>query len=117
MRAACPKRFAARIANAKRHQRAAAVEVDADPVPADGAARQVTARPLVIEPCTARHAARACTRFDGAFDAQFPGYRNFAAGLSPTGPDPANRVGEITSRLDVINHLFYDHFLRAPLDQ
>jgi len=26
-------------------------------------------------------------------------------------------VGEITSRLDVINHLFYDHFIKAPLDQ
>ena len=53
----------------------------------------------------------------GAFDAQFPGYRTYAAGLTPTGPDPANRVGEITSRLDVINYLFYGHFLKAPLDQ
>jgi hypothetical protein len=53
----------------------------------------------------------------GAFDAQFPGYRTYAAGLVPTGPDPANRVGEITSRLDVIDHLFYDNFLKAPLDQ
>lgn len=53
----------------------------------------------------------------GAFDAQFPTYRSYAAGLMPEGPDPANRVGEITSRLDVINYLFYSHFLKAPLTQ
>ncbi len=53
----------------------------------------------------------------GAFDAQFPSYRSFAAGLTPTGADPANRVGEISSRLDVIRHVFYDHFVNAPLSQ
>lgn len=53
----------------------------------------------------------------GAFDAQFPSYRAYVASLTPTGPDPANRVGELTSRLDVINYIFYEHFLKAPLDQ
>jgi len=53
----------------------------------------------------------------GAFDAQFPGYRSYVAGLTPTGADPANRAGELTSRLDVINHVFYDHFVNAPLTQ
>lgn len=53
----------------------------------------------------------------GAFDAQFPAYRNYALGLTPTGADPANRVGEISSRLDVIGHVFYDHFVNAPLSQ
>ncbi|MGL6222905.1 MAG: hypothetical protein ACRC6L_04905, partial [Steroidobacteraceae bacterium] len=53
----------------------------------------------------------------GAFDAQFPAYRSYVAGLVPTGADPANRAGELTSRLDVINHVFYDHFVKAPLTQ
>jgi hypothetical protein len=34
-RAAAPARFAVRAADAKRHERAAVVEVDADPIPAD----------------------------------------------------------------------------------
>jgi hypothetical protein len=53
----------------------------------------------------------------GAFDAQFPGYRSYVAGLNPTGADPANRVGELAARLDVINHVFYGHFVNAPLTQ
>jgi hypothetical protein len=53
----------------------------------------------------------------GAFDAQFPSYQSYVMGLSPTGADPANRVGEISSRLDVIKHVYYDHFLQSPLTQ
>jgi len=53
----------------------------------------------------------------GAFDSQFPAYYNYVSGLTPTGPDPANRVGEVLSRLDVIRHVYYNHFLNAPLSQ
>lgn len=53
----------------------------------------------------------------GAFNAQFPSYQGYARGLSPTGSDPANRVGEISSRLDVIWHVYNDHFFNAPLVQ
>jgi hypothetical protein len=52
-----------------------------------------------------------------AFDTQFPRYYDYVKALMPTGDDPANRVGELLSRLDVINHVFYGHFLKAPLDQ
>jgi hypothetical protein len=53
----------------------------------------------------------------GAFNAQFPSYQAYVQGLSPTGADPANRVGEISSRLDVIWHVYNDHFFKAPLTQ
>jgi len=53
----------------------------------------------------------------GAFNAQFPSYQAYVQGLSPTGADPANRVGEISSRLDVIWHVYNDHFFQAPLKQ
>ena len=54
MAAARPERGARTVAHAKRHQRAAIVEVDADPIPADGVGRHVLARPFVIEPGVAR---------------------------------------------------------------
>ena len=38
------------VAHAERHQRAAVGEIDADPVPADGPARQHVLGPLVVEP-------------------------------------------------------------------
>src|SRR5438034_4064944 len=50
MAAARPKRGAGPVAHAKRHQRAAVVEVDADPIPAGGVGRHILARPFVIEP-------------------------------------------------------------------
>jgi hypothetical protein len=52
-----------------------------------------------------------------AFNTQFPGYESYVAGLNPTGDDPANRVGELAARLEVIRHVFYGHFLNAPLTQ
>ena len=52
-----------------------------------------------------------------AFDSQITGYRSSVNSLTPTGADPANRVGELISRTDVIYHVFKDHFLNAPLSQ
>jgi hypothetical protein len=47
------KRRPLRVAHAKSHQRATVVEVDAHPVPADGAVAKNGGRPFVIEPGTA----------------------------------------------------------------
>jgi hypothetical protein len=42
-------------AQAKRHQRAAVVEVHADPVPADGVGGEQRVAPFVVEPGAAGH--------------------------------------------------------------
>ncbi len=48
--------FAVGLAHLKEHQGAAAVQVDAHPVPTHGLPGQVGLRPLMIEPSAALHA-------------------------------------------------------------
>ncbi len=52
-----------------------------------------------------------------SFDSQWDPYYTYVQSLSPTGVDPANRVGELKSRLDVIRHVFYDQFKGAAAAQ
>src|SRR5450631_2898614 len=67
-RAAGPTRLPLRAANAERHQRAAIVQIDANPVPTNGLTIQVLARPFVIEPSLAGDLVRAALTRNGACD-------------------------------------------------
>jgi hypothetical protein len=64
------ERFAGGIAHAERHQRAAVGEVDAQPVPADGAVAKQCRRPLVVEPRLAAHRLPAAVAQQGSADLQ-----------------------------------------------
>jgi hypothetical protein len=46
-----------------------------------------------------------------AFETQFTSYRNTVKALMPFGTDPANRVGELAARSDVIWYIYQEHFL------
>ena len=49
----------------------------------------------------------------GAFDAQMRNYIAGVEGAARWGDDPANRIGELTSRGRVLLHVFNDHFLKT----
>lgn len=48
-----------------------------------------------------------------AFETQFSNYLTTVNSLSPFGTDPANRVGELAARADVIWYIYQKHFLPA----
>lgn len=48
-----------------------------------------------------------------AFDTQFSNYRMTVSALTPYGVDPANRVGELVARSNVIWYIYEQHFLTA----
>jgi hypothetical protein len=52
-----------------------------------------------------------------AFVSQLDGLRSTIATASPFGPDPANRVGELQARLNIITHVYEDRFVPSiPAD-
>ena len=46
-----------------------------------------------------------------AFFTQLRGYQTILNGASTSGPDPANRLGELKARVNVLFHVYSDRFL------
>jgi hypothetical protein len=44
------------------------------------------------------------------FVSQFTGFSNTIAGITPFGPDLANRKGELRARVDTLFHLYEERF-------
>ena len=42
---------------------------------------------------------------------QLKGYQTILNGASTSGPDPANRLGELKARVNVLFHVYSDRFL------
>jgi len=48
-----------------------------------------------------------------AFQSQLSQYRTAVYGATRFGPDPANRIGEVELRVDVLSYVFQQHFLNS----
>ena len=48
-----------------------------------------------------------------SFETQFLSYKNTLASVPRQGSDPANRIGEVEARAQVLEHVYRDHFLQA----